>query len=87
MKSLDIINVYYQTNMVAKSAYFDNEINKIRQALQDARWRKQEMDTEWYAINSMIALQLTENLMHMVLKGGAPRKFLESLYKQIIEED
>lgn len=87
MKSLDIINAYYQTTMVTKSTFFDNKIQEIRQALQEANWRKQEGDAEWFAINSMIALKLTEDLMAYALKESAPRQFLKALYIEIIEEN
>jgi hypothetical protein len=87
MKALENINTYYHTKMENKSVYFDAKIQEIRLALLNARDCKQANDTEWFAINSMIALKLTEDLMVFCLKGSAPYKFLKALYFQIMEEN
>lgn len=87
MKALDNINTYYHTKMENKSNYFDSKIQEIRLALLNARDCKQANDTEWFAVNSMIALKLTEDLMAFVLKGSAPHQFLKALYMQIMEEN
>ncbi|MDD2539520.1 MAG: hypothetical protein PHH28_00560 [Desulfuromonadaceae bacterium] len=87
MKALENINTYYHTRMENKSIYFDGKIQEIRLALLNARDCKQAGDTEWFAINSMIALKLTEDLMAFCLKESAPRQFLKALYMQIMEEN
>jgi len=87
MKALENINTYYHTKMENKSVYFDAKIQEIRLALLNARDCKQANDTEWFAINSMIALKLTEDLMAFVLKDSAPRQFLKALYLEIMEEN
>lgn len=87
MKALDTLNTYYHTKMQNKSVFFDSKIQEIRLALINAEDCKKSNDLEWFAINSMIALRLTEDLMAFCLKESAPRKFLKALYLEIMEEN
>ena len=84
MNALKMIS-WYQGRNAGLSAYMDGQLQKIRQAIQESVWRRDEDSLEWSLIGITTAEKLTEDLLRIVNVDGEARDFLEKLYAAISE--
>jgi len=84
MNALKMIGCYQGQN-AGLSAYMDGQLQKIRQAIQESYWRRDEDSLEWSLIGVITAEKLTEDLLRVIYIEGEARTFLEKLYAAITE--
>jgi len=86
MKSIILINTYL-TNNAGMSGWIDNRLAEVRQALQDADWRKDEGDEDWHKVNMMIAQKITETILQAIPYKTPVRTYIADIYRAINDEN
>lgn len=73
----------YQGQYSGLSSYIDNQLQVIRQALEEYAWRQNEDLPDWGMVNIATAEKLTEDLLRIVYVDGEAREYLIGLLSAI----